>query len=374
MRLWCLTGLIGVLWLVAAPTAPHAEEPAKEAAAATAPSPWDEKGIEDFSLTERSGRTVTKADLLGKPWVACFVFTRCAGPCPVVTAQMKILQEKLKDTDVRLVTITVDPETDTPEVLRSYAKNYGADPERWLFLTGDQKAIYHLIHHSFKMPVQEQVGKDRVPGFEIIHSTNMMHVDAKGRVLGKYHAENEDDMTRLRRILLGQPVAPPAWSSNKPPVPAASDASAAPVSTSPAWVSKLPAINASLNALATCLLILGYVMIKLRYVRVHASIMLTSFGVSIVFLGTYLLYHYFAGSKRFEGVGLVRPVYFAILISHVVLAAVVPVLAVMTIYRALKAQWQQHLRIARITFPIWLYVSVTGVIIYGMLYHWPQGG
>lgn len=307
--------------------------------------PWDPQGIEDFSLTERSGKTITKADLVGRPWVACFVFTRCAGPCPRVTSQMRQLQDKLSGTNVQLVTFDVDPEHDTPEVLRQYAETWTADPERWWFLTGEKRALYHLIHHSFKMPVQETLGEDRKPGFEIIHSTNLMHVDAGGRVQGKYNATDDAEVQRLLQALLA-----------------------------PAWVGRLPAVNASLNALATILLIVGYGLIKGGRRRAHQVTMLSAFATSIVFLVCYLVYHYFAGSKHFEGTGLVRPVYFAILISHVILAAAVPVLASITIYRGLKAQWAQHKRLARVTFPIWLYVSVTGVIIYAMLYHWPSGG
>ena len=100
-----------------------------------------EAGIDDFSLTERSGKTVIKEDLLGKPWVACFVFTRCAGPCPRVSGQFYQLQKDLKDLDFRLVTFTVDPKNDTPEVLARYAESVGADPEKWLFLTGDQNGL-----------------------------------------------------------------------------------------------------------------------------------------------------------------------------------------------------------------------------------------
>src|SRR6185369_10833208 len=105
--------------------------------------------------------------------------------------------------------------------------------------------------------------------------------------------------------------------------------------------------------------------------------MLTAFATSILFLTCYLVYHaalkQYTGtsSRAFTGIGIIRPVYFTILISHVVLAAAVPVLASMTIYRGLTSQWDRHKRIARVTFPIWLYVSVTGVIIYALLYHWP---
>ena len=105
--------------------------------------------------------------------------------------------------------------------------------------------------------------------------------------------------------------------------------------------------------------------------------MLTAFAVSMAFLACYLVYHQQlrqwtgSGSHRFEGQGLIRPVYFTMLISHVVLAAAVPILALVTIYRGLSCQWEAHKRLARVTFPIWLYVSVTGVIIYFVLYHWP---
>lgn len=139
----------------------------------------------------------------------------------------------------------------------------------------------------------------------------------------------------------------------------------------------LPAVNASLNGLATVLLLCGYVAIRRRRVELHKSLMLSAFATSILFLICYLVYHWALHSvtgeagKKFTGVGIIRPIYFTILITHVILAAAVPVLAVMTIYRALKQNWIAHKRIAVITFPIWVYVSVTGVIIYGMLYHWP---
>lgn len=140
----------------------------------------------------------------------------------------------------------------------------------------------------------------------------------------------------------------------------------------PDWVTSLPAVNASLNALATVLLLVGYMFIKRGKIIAHRNTMLTSFGVSIVFLVCYLTYHYYAGSKPFPRVPYpgVREGYLVLLLTHVVLAAAVPVLAVITIWRALVTKdFEKHKRIARITFPIWLYVSVTGVVIYGMLYH-----
>lgn len=162
---------------------------------------WDPNGVEDFSFTNCDGRTVTKADLLGKPWAICFVFTKCLGPCPVVTRQLKTLQDRLKDADVKLVTLTVDPARDTPESLLEYAKVNGADLSKWYFLTGDQTAIYGLIHRSFRMPVQEVTGPNRQEGFEIIHSTNVMLVDKEGVVRGKFNAAKDEDMVTLRKEL-----------------------------------------------------------------------------------------------------------------------------------------------------------------------------
>ncbi len=145
----------------------------------------------------------------------------------------------------------------------------------------------------------------------------------------------------------------------------------------PEWVTVLPTVNAGLNGLATVLLLTGFVLIKRGRREAHRRVMLSAFGTSIVFLVCYLTYHlalrHYTGEsgKKFGGVGVIRPIYFVILITHVVLAAAVPVLASMTIWRAWRQNWEGHRRLARVTFPIWVYVSVTGVIIYALLYHWP---
>ena len=134
-------------------------------------------------------------------------------------------------------------------------------------------------------------------------------------------------------------------------------------------------INALLNATATVLLVAGYVMIRQRRETAHKRLMLTAFGVSVAFLICYLVYHWQVGSVRFTGTGAIRVVYLAILFSHIVLAAVVPFLAGATIYLGLRDRRQKHRKVARWTFPIWLYVSVTGVIVYLMLYHlYPAAG
>lgn len=134
-------------------------------------------------------------------------------------------------------------------------------------------------------------------------------------------------------------------------------------------ISALPTLNAVLNATSAVLLILGYQFIRQQNIRAHRICMIAAFSVSVLFLISYLTYHYHAGTTRFPGQGWVRLVYFIILISHTILAALVPFLAVLTLFRALKEQFAKHRRIARWTLPIWLYVSVTGVLVYLMLYH-----
>lgn len=344
--------------------------------------PWDPLEIGEFQLVDQLGRPVTREVLKGKPWVASFIFTRCAFACPLMAKKIYDLDRRLRDVDLRFVTITVDPEHDTPERLKQYSEIYAADPDRWLFLTGDKSAIDRLIRHGFKVAAWEQFGTDRLPGFEFAHSLRLVHVGAGGKVLGQYSSEDERELLTLQRVLAGDIETPPAnrpipqTGPPAPPEEPAPSAAAPKTGTLPLWAQRLPRTNASLNALATVLLLVGFTAIKARRMHLHRRMMLIAFGVSVVFLACYLAYHFalhhYTGEhgKRFEGTGAARTVYYGILVSHVVLAAAVPVLALTTIYRAASGQFDRHRRIARITFPIWLYVSVTGVIIYGMLYHW----
>lgn len=131
---------------------------------------------------------------------------------------------------------------------------------------------------------------------------------------------------------------------------------------------QLPALNAFLNGLSTIFLAAGYVCIRRRDMRRHRACMLAAFTTSALFLTSYLIYHAQVGSVPFPGQGPIRSVYFAILITHVALAAVILPLALVTLSRALARRFDRHRRIARITLPIWLYVSVTGVVIYVMVY------
>lgn len=133
-------------------------------------------------------------------------------------------------------------------------------------------------------------------------------------------------------------------------------------------VHDLPAVNASLNALSGVLLLIAYGHIRARRIEQHRRFMIAAFATSTLFLVCYLVYHAQVGSVPFTRQGFVRPLYFGILITHVTLAATVVPLALVTLSRGLKARYPQHRRIARWTFPVWIYVSVTGVLVYVLLY------
>ena len=131
----------------------------------------------------------------------------------------------------------------------------------------------------------------------------------------------------------------------------------------------LPTLNATLNGVAAVLLLSGWLLIRRRRVVAHRRVMIAAFCVSVAFLISYLVYHAQIGSKHYEGTGVLRPVYYSILLTHTVLAAAVPVLAIITLRRGLGGNYPRHRAIARWTLPIWLYVSITGVVVYVMLYH-----
>ncbi len=139
------------------------------------------------------------------------------------------------------------------------------------------------------------------------------------------------------------------------------------------WYSWWPALNATLNGCTAVLILVGYRYIRQRNITAHRYTMLTAFGVALLFLASYLAYHSIVGTTRFTGTGWIRPVYFFILISHTVLAAVVVPLAVLAVVFGLRDRRRAHRAVVRWLWPMWLYVSVTGVLIYFMLYHWyPQ--
>ena len=135
----------------------------------------------------------------------------------------------------------------------------------------------------------------------------------------------------------------------------------------------LPAVNATLNGVSAVLLLAGYRFIRRKEVAAHRACMLAACATSTLFLACYVTYHVQVGSVRFRGQGWIRPVYFGILISHTILAATTLPLALVTLVRALRERFDRHRRIARWTLPVWLYVSLTGIVVYWMLYHLGQG-
>lgn len=134
-------------------------------------------------------------------------------------------------------------------------------------------------------------------------------------------------------------------------------------------IARLPTVDATLNAASAIFLVLGYLFIRRKNIQAHKMCMLSAFSTSMIFLVFYLTYHYFHGTTHFLGLGAVRPFYFVLLGSHTVLAVVIVPLALATLYRAWRQRFEPHKRIARWTLPLWLYVSVTGVLVYWMLYH-----
>jgi protein SCO1/2/putative membrane protein len=312
----------------------------------------------DFRLVERSNRVVTQVDLRGRVWVVSFIFTRCPLSCPRISSVMKGLARRLSDSNVVLASISVDPEFDTPAVLSEYARRFGASPDRWLFLTGSKPGIHELVQSRFKLGLQEASAADKAAGSEaIMHSDRIALVD-DGQVVGFFATTDpiaiENLVDRARRRAL------------------------------PHWVRLLPTLNATLNGTCGALLMLGWVLIRRRdaawarsdgtqrlggVIRAHVIVMLTAVTISVIFLASYLVYHSQARATPFPLGGPIRVVYFTILLSHTALAVAVVPLVSLTLIRAIRERYAKHIALAQLTFPIWLYVSITGVVIYLMLYH-----
>lgn len=153
--------------------------------------------VPEFVLTEAAGTKLGRADLLGKVWIASFIFTRCAEVCPMTMRQETRLQASLplRD-DLRLVSFSVDPDWDTPKVLTDYAHVFGADRSRWLFLTGDKKRIYHLATEGFHLATQDADPAKEMP---ILHSTKLVLVDRRGAIRGYYDSTDDAELHKLIR-------------------------------------------------------------------------------------------------------------------------------------------------------------------------------
>jgi len=157
---------------------------------------WPVPPFKMVGVTALGQTTLRKEDLLGHPWVADFIFTRCAGPCPLMSLKMAALQRVLPPA-VRLVSFSVDPDHDTPEVLQAYAKRFGADPRRWIFVRGEKEALHRLIYAGFRLSLAEN--RAAPPGFQLAHSTRFALVDAEGVIRGFYDSAQPSFIEALRR-------------------------------------------------------------------------------------------------------------------------------------------------------------------------------
>jgi cytochrome oxidase Cu insertion factor (SCO1/SenC/PrrC family) len=149
--------------------------------------------LPSFELVNQDAQPFGSAQLAGKIWIADFIFTSCPGPCPIISSRMSELQRPLEKTDIHLVSFTVDPEKDTPEVLRGYAEKLHAQPKRWDFLTGSRAAIYELTRDGFKLAVSDGSDEAGMP----VHSTRVVLVDRRGAIRGYYDALAPDTVTKL---------------------------------------------------------------------------------------------------------------------------------------------------------------------------------
>jgi protein SCO1/2/putative membrane protein len=338
-------------------------------ALAAAPPDDDLGPVGDFRLTERSGRTVTAADLDGKVWVASFVFVRCTAGCPQVTTTMKQLQDDLRDLpDFRLVTFTVDPGHDTAAVLARYADAFGADRDRWLFLTGPEAELARLLRDGFHVHAARRPWWRQRPGYQVDHWTGLVLVDRHGHIRGTCSGLRPERMSE----------------ADFQAEVAALEAKARELHQEGRRGAGLdfPFVNAVLNAASGALLLLGYAAIRLRRRGLHVACMLSALCVSAVFLTSYLYYHIavrHGQPTRFADQAPGAPgwapyAYLTILATHTVLAVVVTPAALYAAYLGLRDRLTRHVWLARWVLPVWLYVSVTGVVVYVMLYRlWAPG-
>jgi uncharacterized membrane protein YozB (DUF420 family)/cytochrome oxidase Cu insertion factor (SCO1/SenC/PrrC family) len=330
--------------------------------------------VPDFTFEDSRGGTLSKADLLGAPWIAVPFFLRCTGPCPSITRDIRAkLHDQLDGTPIRIVSFSIDPEIDTPEELRAYAESIDVDPERWLFVRSETEAEMHaFIKEGLMVPLQRNEGVDD-PGQAITHGTRMPVIDAEGQVAGLYE---------LRDPALGEDGLPLAVAE---PILAGRYGLLIARARSLAGLdyvwplpgeghgSRIPLLNAVLNGTSFLLLIAGIFAIKGGHKERHERLMKLAFLFSAAFLGFYLYYHFKVqpiqgGATPYNGTGAIKTAYLVMLLTHIVLAVVNLPMVLRTFWLAHKEDWERHKRMAKWTFPIWAYVSLTGVLVYLMLY------
>ncbi|HEU4339298.1 MAG TPA: DUF420 domain-containing protein [Planctomycetota bacterium] len=347
----------------------------------------------DWKLTAEDGRPFGQADLAGKIWIADFIFTRCSTACPAMCKGMEAIIEKLpNDPRLRFISFSVDPDYDKPEVLQDYRKIWKEDP-RWRFVTG--MWVYKLAYEGFKVE-EARPNPNATPGNEFFHTQRIYLVDGEGQVRGHYLYDYEepstlpamaDAITRGARALLETPdkvvdhvhdrrlflvdaqgALRGVYDSTEAAA-AARDARRLAL-TPPKLVSvrSLPRLNAVLNFTSFLFLSAGLAFILNRKIGAHKVAMTMALITSLVFLASYVTYHIQAGSVKYAGTGWMRTAYFAILLSHTILAAIVAPMALVTVIRAWRGTFDRHVAIARWTLPVWMYVSLTGILVYLMLY------
>lgn len=312
-------------------------------------SAGDSIKIADFRLTERDGRTVTRKDLSGKVWIASFVLTNCPdGRCIRVTNTVERLEKELAGrNDLRFVTFTIDQATTLPDWMKH-------DRDRWLILTGHESDVDGVMRSAYLRGPKSTADE---------HNQKLVLIDQTGRVRGWYDGVDE-------------PVNPEGFfEQNLRKLKKQVDEVRA--ESRPFWMPRdFPAFNAILNAIAASLILGGWLAIRARLTRLHVGFMVAALIVSALFLASYLYYHIVIKqgvSTSFreqapEAPQWVALVYYAILLSHVILAMVATPMALIVAYFGLRKWWPIHVRLARWAMPIWLYVSVTGVVVYWMLY------
>ena len=299
--------------------------------------------IATFTLTDHSGEPFSPEQLRGRVWIAHFFFTTCTQGCDKTIARMKEIQDAVRGKrDIALVSISVNPNNDDQELLALFAKDLGAEPGQWFFLTGNEAAVHEVVQRSFFQSVMNEPNapKDQ----RITHAFNLVVIDRDGKFAGYIDGRDPNNVAplidRVRSLARERYI--------------------------------LPAINSGLNATAAILLVVGYLAIRARRETLHKAAMLSALLVSATFLTLYLYFHFAVlegKPTRFAGPDSVRILYFGILLTHTILAAIVAPLAIYVTIQGLRDRRPRHVKVARWTLPIWLYVSITGVVVYWMLYH-----
>jgi protein SCO1/2/putative membrane protein len=294
-----------------------------------------------FKLTDQNGRFVQRDDLLGKVCVFSVFFCQCNTSCPITQKAMAGLQDKFAAyPDVVLLSINVYPGHDTPSIIADYARGRGADPARWLFLHGERDEIYNFVQGGLLQALAENTAGER--GDAVAHTPNFIIVDSRGVIRGYVDGTKAEEVGRLEGFVHQLVLA-----------------------------KYIPPLNAGLNGACASLLVLGFMLIRNRWVLAHKICMLSALLVSAAFLTSYVFYHVAVLNgqpTKFNGEGPIRLVYLGVLWSHIVLAAAVTPMALRVTYLGLRGRLANHTALARWTLPIWLYVSVTGVVVYLMLY------